>query len=128
MAHFAKVVDDIVVNVIVAEEDFFDTFVDNSPGEWIQTSYNTMRGIHYTQGEDGSHIPSDDQSKALRKNFASIGYSYDRDRDAFVPPRTYPSWSLDEFECMWKAPIQYPDDDNIYEWNEENQSWNLIES
>lgn len=120
MSHFAKVVDDKVVQVIVAEPDFFSSFVDTSPGEWIQTSYNTNGGIHYQA--DGK-TPSEDQSKALRKNYASIGFTYNRILDAFIPPKPYPSWILDEISCLWKAPIPCPSLEYLYDWNEETQSW-----
>ena len=80
MAHYAKVNNGIVEKVIVAEASYFDTFVDDSPGEWIQTSYNTFAGVHYEPGPSSDLTkPSSDQSKALRKNYASIGYTYDKD-------------------------------------------------
>lgn len=120
MAHFAKVVDQVVVKVIVAEPAFFETFIDNSPGEWIQTSYNTRGGIHY---KPNSIEPSEDQSKALRKNYAGIGFTYDRLRDAFIPPKPYLSWILNEETCLWHAPIEIPTDGNRYTWNEETMSW-----
>lgn len=110
MAHFAKVRDDVVVQVIVAEPDFFNTFVDSSPGEWVQTSYNTHGGQH-------------PEGRPLRKNYAGIGYTYDRDRDAFIPPRPFASWTLNEDTCLWDAPMPYPDDGNEYRWNEETMSW-----
>lgn len=124
MAHFAKVVDGIVQQVIVAESDFFNTFVDTTPGEWIQTSYNTVGGVHYAEGTD---TPSSDQSQALRKNYAVIGGHYDVERDAFYGLQPYPSWTLDENTCHWECPVDYPDDGGVYEWNEETQSWDLIE-
>jgi hypothetical protein len=125
MAHYAKVLNKKVQKVIVAEEDFFNTFVDTSPGEWIKTSYNTRGGVHY---QPNSHTPSDDQSKALRKNFAGIGYTYDQDRDAFIEPKPYDSWVLNETTCLWEAPVVYPDDNNSYNWNEETTSWDLIDN
>jgi hypothetical protein len=111
MAHFAKVQDGIVTKVIVAEPEFFDTFVDDSPGEWIQTSYNTIGGTH-TQG-----------GTPLRKNYAGVGFTYDRVLDAFIPPQPYPSWVLNEDTCLWVAPVAYPDDGEEYQWNEDTQSW-----
>lgn len=120
MAHFAKVNNGIVEKVIVAEAEFFDTFIDNSPGEWIQTSYNTKGGVHY---QPNSNIPSEDQSKALRKNFAGIGYTYDQVKDAFIPPQPYPSWTLNATTCLWEAPVNKPDDGNRYLWNEETLNW-----
>lgn len=123
MSHFAKVRDGIVTEVIVAEQEFFDTFVDTSYGEWIQTSFNTMGGKHYTMQEDGTRILSEDQSKALRKNFASIGFTYDHARDAFIPPKPFPSWSLNETTCLWEAPVSYPEDGKMYQWNEDSTLW-----
>ena len=120
MSHFAKVSDGRVTQVIVAEPEFFHTFVDTSPGEWIQTSYNTRGGVHY---EPNSNTPSADQSRALRKNYAGIGYTYDRALDAFIPPRPYPSWILDNDTCLWNAPQPYPDDDGVYVWDEDTTSW-----
>lgn len=122
MAHFAKVQDGIVTQVIVAEPEFFNTFVDSSPGEWIQTSYNTRGGVHYAPN---SNEP--DGGVALRKNYAGIGFTYDKDRDAFIPPQPYASWTLDESSCLWEAPVPMPADNNAYEWNEETQSWDLVD-
>jgi hypothetical protein len=120
MAHFAKVVNGIVTQVIVAEPEMFDTFIDSSPGQWIQTSYNTKGGVHYNEN---SNTPSADQSKALRKNFAGIGYTYNAQLDAFIPPKPYNSWILDNTTGTWKAPVTRPNDDNVYIWNESDQSW-----
>ena len=125
MAHFAKVQNGIVTQVIVAEPEFFQTFVDTSPGEWIQTSYNTRGGVHY---KPDTNEPSDDQSKALRKNYAGTGFTYDKTKDAFIPPQPYPSWTLNEETCLWNSPVPYPDDGQIYNWNEETQTWNLLEN
>lgn len=122
MAHFAKVQDGIVTQVIVAEPEFFDTFVDSTPGEWIQTSYNTKGGVHYAPN---SNEP--DGGVALRKNYAGIGYSYDKDRDAFIPPQPYASWTLDEASCLWESPVPMPVDGNPYIWNEDNQSWEAVD-
>ena len=123
MAHFAKVRDGLVVDVIVAEPEFFETFRDTSPGTWIQTSYNTRGGVHYNP-ETGE--PSEDQSKALRKNYAGIGYSYDHIKDAFIPPKIYVSWLLNETTCLWEPPIARPSDGNKYQWNETTQTWVVI--
>jgi len=123
MAHFAKVNNGIVEQVIVAEPEFFDTFVDSSPGQWIQTSYNTRGGVHYNP-ETGE--PSADQSKALRKNYAGIGYSYDAQRDAFMPPKPYASWVLNEQTCLWDAPVAMPNDGGNYAWNESTQAWDAV--
>lgn len=127
MSHYAKVINGIVEKVIVAEAEFFDTFIDDSAGEWIQTSYNTHGGKHYD--EDGN----EDDGTPLRKNFAGIGFSYDVDKDAFIPPKLYDSWTLNENTCLWEAPIEYPTDGNVYEWNEDlyqadnTQGWELVE-
>src|SRR6056300_488647 len=115
MAHFAKVNQGIVEKVIVAEQDFIDTMVDTSPGSWIQTSYNTRGGVH------------SDGGTPLRKNFAAVGGSYDAERDAFIPPQPYPSWTLNEETCIWECPVAYPTDGNMYIWNEETQAWDLQE-
>ena len=122
MAHFAKVVNGLVTQVIVAEPEFFDTFVDSSPGEWLQTSYNTRGGVHY---QPNSNEPSVDQSKALRKNYAGIGFTYDAGRDAFIAPKPYSKWVLDEQTCLWNAPTQRPEDGNIYVWDDDAGNWVL---
>lgn len=120
MGHFAKVVDGVVTQVIVAEPEFFNTFVDSSPGQWLQTSYNTRGGVHY---EPNSDTPSADQSKALRKNYAGVGYTYDAQRDAFIPPKPLASWVLDEQTCFWSPPVPYPEDGSSYVWDEATVSW-----
>jgi hypothetical protein len=120
MSHFAKVVDGVVTQVIVAEPEFFQTFVDSSPGEWIQTSYNTREGVHYDP-ETGE--PSADQSKALRMNYAAIGGTYSKMRDAFIPPKPFPSWVFVEETCTWKAPVDMPQDGKLYMWEEMTVSW-----
>jgi len=121
MGHYAKVQNGIVSQVIVAEAEFFDTFVDSSPGQWIQTSYNTRGGVHY--GQDGEP----DGGEPLRKNYAGIGYTYDAARDAFIPPQPFASWTLNETTCLWEAPVAYPDDGNMYIWDEDTTSWVLEE-
>jgi hypothetical protein len=123
MGHYAKVLNGVVTNVIVAEAEFFDDFVDDSPGTWIQTSYNTRGGVHY---DPETREPSADQSKALRKNFAGVGYSYDADRDAFIPPAPFPSYVLEESSCLWKPPVDKPTDGQRYEWDEDTTSWVVI--
>ena len=124
MSHYAKVDSGIVIKVIKANEDFFNTFVDDSPGQWIRTSYNTRGGVYY---EPNSNTPSSDQSKALRKNFASIGGTYDSVRDAFYAPKKFNSWVLNESTCVWEAPVALPSDGKEYEWDEENGQWSTIE-
>ena len=123
MGHFAKVSNGIVTRVIVAEADFFNNFVDDSPGKWIQTSYNTRGGVHY---QPNTNEPSEDQSKALRKNYAGIGYTYDSTRDAFIPPQPFNSWILNEDACLWDSPVAYPEDGKLYKWNEEILNWEEV--
>lgn len=125
MAHYAKInQDNIVVNVIVAEPEFFETFVDDSPGTWLKTSYNTFGGVHY---DPETLLPSDDQSKALRYNFAGLGFNYDKQADAFYCPKPYESWTLNTDTYLWEPPIDYPNDGSGYSWNEEEQQWDLME-
>ena len=126
MAHFAKVKNNIVQRVIVAEQEFIDSYVDGEVGVWIQTSYNTYGGVHYIPNSNPP-TPSEDQSKALRKNYAGVGWTYDSIRDAFYEPQPYPSWTLNETSCLWEAPTVKPDDENNYSWNETTTSWDLIE-
>lgn len=114
MAHYAKVNGGIVEQVIVAEADFFDTFVDSSPGQWIQTSYNTYGGVH-ANGET-----------PLRKNYAGIGFTYDSTRDAFYPPQPYASWVLNDTTCLWEPPVAMPTDGQVYNWNEATISWDVV--
>ncbi|MEK9694303.1 MAG: hypothetical protein VW270_00985 [Candidatus Poseidoniales archaeon] len=121
MAHYAKVVDSIVTKVIVAEAEFFDTFIDNSPGEWIQTSYNTHGGVHYNP-ETGEP----DDGVALRKNYAGVGFTYDSTRDAFIAPKPFESWTLNDTSCLWEAPVAYPDDGKEYIWNESITNWTEV--
>ena len=114
MAHYAKVSNGIVTQVIVAEPEFFDSFVDTSPGEWIQTSYNTQGGVHLNGGTP------------LRKNYAGIGFTYDTEKDAFIPPKPFESWLLNEEFCLWEAPTPMPED-GLYDWDEATLSWKQIE-
>ena len=111
MSHYAKVLNGIVQQVIVAEAEFFQTFVDTSPGEWIQTSYNTYGGQHKNGGTP------------LRKNYAGIGFTYDRTKDAFIPPKPFASWTLNEDTCLWDAPTSMPTDGKFYDWDETTTSW-----
>jgi len=117
MSHFAKVLDGKVIQVIVAEPEFFDTFVDSSPGQWIQTSYNTRGGVHY--GQDGQP----DGGVAMRGNYAGIGYVYDHANDVFYPPQPYASWTLNQTTWLWEPPVAYPDDGKLYRWDETALSW-----
>jgi hypothetical protein len=115
MSHFAKVVDGKVTQVIVAEADFFNNFVDTSPGQWLQTSYNTRGNVHY--GQDGQP----DGGVALNKNYAGIGYTWDG--TGFAAPQPYPSWTLNQDTYLWESPVPYPTDDKQYTWDEATTSW-----
>jgi hypothetical protein len=113
MSHFAKVVDGKVTQVIVAEKEFFDTFVDSSTGAWIQTSYNT----HGNKHPNGT---------PLRGNYAGIGYTYDLVNDVFYAPQPYPSWALNNTTWLWESPVPYPQDDKLYTWDETITNWKEI--
>ena len=125
MAHFAKLgVGNKVLKVEVVSNDIATTeqagvdFLNNLYGTndvWKQTSYNTRGGVHKTGGTP------------FRKNYAGIGYKYDTSKNAFIPPKPYASWTLNETTCLWEAPVAYPTDGQKYNWNETNQSWDLIE-
>jgi hypothetical protein len=116
VSHFAQIDENnIVVQVIVAEQDFIDSGSVGDPSKWIQTSYNTHGGQH-------------PEGRPLRKNYAGIGWTYDKQRDAFISPKPHSSWILDEETCWWVAPTPYPNDGNVYVWNEESISWDLIEN
>tara|TARA_R100001369_G_scaffold14436_1_gene29058 strand:+ start:290 stop:652 length:363 start_codon:yes stop_codon:yes gene_type:complete len=116
MAHFAKIESEVVTQVIVAEQDFIDA----QGGTWVQTSYNTRSGVHYQPNTDEI---SEDQSKALRKNYAGLGMVYDSTRDAFYAPQPYASWALNETTCLWEPPVAYPSDDKSYTWDEDTTRW-----
>lgn len=118
MGHYAKVVNTVVTEVIVAEASFFDTFVDTSPGAWIQTSYNTRGNVHYLPNSD---TPSG--QPPMRGNYAGIGYVYDPGNDVFYAPQPYPSWLLNTATWTWEAPTPYPTDGKLYRWDETTTSW-----
>ena len=105
MSHFAKLNNNIVTEVIVAEQDFINSGLVGDSFLWVQTSYN----------------------ENFRKNFATVGSSYDSTRDAFIPVKPYESWTLDETTCQWNCPVAMPDDDKQYEWNETTTNWEEIE-
>ena len=111
MAHYAKIEDGVVTNVIVAEQDFIDTQEET----WVQTSYNTHSGVHTLGGTP------------LRKNYAGIGYVYDSEMDAFYAPQPYPSWLLNSDTCRWDSPVDHPNDGKLYSWNEVTTSWDEVE-
>jgi len=111
MGNFAKVRDGKVVQVIVAEQEFFETFVDDSPGTWIQTSYNTYGNQHKLGGTP------------VRGNYAGIGYTYDHVNDVFIEPKPFSSWILDESTWLWESPIARPTDGKKYRWDESTTNW-----
>jgi hypothetical protein len=110
MSHFANIQNGIVTQVIVAEQDVIDSGVFGNG--WVQTSYNTYGGQH-------------PEGRPLRKNYAGIGYTYDIQRDAFIPPQPFPSWILNEETCLWDSPTPMPTDGSPYKWNETTQSWDV---
>ena len=113
MSHFAQIDgNNIVTQVLVIEQDVIDTGLFGDPASWIQTSYNTTGGVHTLGGTP------------LRKNYAGIGYTYDATRDAFIPPKPFASWTLNEDTCLWEAPTPRPvEEGKIFVWNEETTSW-----
>lgn len=128
MGHYARINDNnIVVEVIVAKKDFIDTGLKGDPSKWIKTSYNTHAGEHYDR--NNNCLP--DGLPGLRKNYAGLGYKYDKDRDAFIPPKPYPSWVLNEKTCRWDPPIPEPEvsknieEAGFWHWNEEELKWEL---
>jgi hypothetical protein len=128
MAHYAYIDEtNTVTSVIVGPDEGSEPegvesweayFSAKGKGQALQTSYNTRGGVHYTDG-----VPSEDQRKALRKNYAGIGFSYDPERDAFIPPKPFESWVLDEDTCLWVAPVRYPEDGEAYTWDEDAGDW-----
>ena len=114
MGHFAKVLDGKVTQVIVAEPEFFDTFVDSSPGTWLQTSYNTHGGVNTKGGTP------------LRGNYAGVGYHYDPVADVFYAPQPYASWVLSPKTFSWEAPIAMPKTGGPFMWDEATESWVLV--
>jgi len=128
MGSFVKVLNSIVVDGIVAEHEWIDTLPDKEL--WYETSYNIRGGVYYDTETNKPHL---DQSLATatagrkRKNYAGIGYRYDKERDAFISPQRYQSWKLNEDTCLWDAPIPYPDDGKNYIWEESIIQWVLYE-
>lgn len=130
MAHYAfldenNIVSEVIVGKHQGEDNTdWEIWYGNFRGQICkQTSYNTRGGIYYTPD---TNEPDPDQTKAFRKNYAGIGYAFDATRNAFIPPKPYPSWVLDEFSCLWVAPVPYPTDGKNYIWNETTQSWDLL--
>lgn len=113
MSHFAKIENSIVTQVIVADQEF----VNSLEGDWVETTYGARGGISY--GQD----LTPDGRPVLRKNYAGIGYTYDSQRDAFIEPKPFQSWILNEETCIWEPPTPRPDDGKIYAWDEQSTSW-----
>jgi hypothetical protein len=111
MAHFAKVENGVVTQVIVIDQETLNLGHWGDPALWVQTSYNMKGGVHVLGGAP------------LRKNYAGVGFTYDANRDAFLPPRPFASWVLNEDTCQWDAPIPRPDENKIYNWDEDSKSW-----
>ena len=128
MSHFAKLNENnevIFVTVGRQQDDGLEAELTARTGDvYKQTSYNTRGGVHYNP-ETGE--PSEDQNKALRFNYAGIGFTYDEERDAFIPPKPYDSWVLDEDTCLWVAPVPYPEDGGVYTWDEDAGDWVPVE-
>jgi len=133
MAHYAFLDQNNTVTEVIVGKDENEVLEGLDPETWYgnfrgqpckRTSYNTKGGIHYKSDNSG---PSEDQTKAYRKNYAGIGYTYDEIRDAFIPPKPFSSWLLNEDTCNWEPPIPYPTDGNIYTWNEETEEWTQIQ-
>ena len=122
MSHFAQIDNNnVVTRVIVAEQPVIDSGALGEPSTWLQTSYNTKGGVHYAPN---SSTP--DGAVALRKNYAGKCFTYDKDRDAFISPKPFESWALNEDTCCWEPPVPYPADKKRYGWNENGQSWDKI--
>jgi hypothetical protein len=127
MSHFAKLDENNIVTFVTVgrqEDDGREEELIARTGDvYRQTSYNTFGGVHYTTDDEGNRVPSDDQSKALRFNYAGIGFTYDEARDAFIPPKPFKSWVLDEDTCLWVAPVPMPEDGEAYTWDEDAGDW-----
>ena len=122
MSHFAKVKSRKVLEVIVAEQDFINALPKETGVKWVQTSYNTRGGVHFKPNSDE---PSGEDG--LRKNYAGVGMTYDTGRDAFYPPKPFPSWVLNEDTCLWEAPTAMPDNDKFFQWDESKKEWVEVE-
>ena len=121
MAHFAKVENGIVTQVIVADQDFIDSGAVGDPNQWVQTSYNTRDGLHYDP-ETGEP----DGKPALRWNYAGIGMAYDAEDDVFYTKKPWDSWTLDRNTYTWIPPVPRPTPEEEYRWNEVNQQWDHL--
>jgi hypothetical protein len=129
MAHYAFLDENNIVTEVIVGKDEGNFDWEQQYGSFRgqacrRTSFNTRGGVHY---QTDNNTPSADQSKAFRKNYAGIGYTYDRERDAFIPPKPFASWVLNEDTCLWDAPVAYPDDGGMYQWDESTTSWVAVE-
>lgn len=125
MAHYAFLDENNVVTEVITGKNEANFDWERQYGSFRgqackRTSYNTRGGVYY---DPETNKPSADQSKAFRKNYAGIGFTYDPDKDAFIPPKPYESWTLDEFSCLWQPPKPRPNDAKPYTWNEEKLDW-----
>ncbi len=138
MAHYVYLDEDnVVVDVIVGPDEgneptgvdsWEEYFSAKGKGRSLRTSYNTRAGIHYSLDEEGRQVPSADQSRAFRKNYAGIGFRYDEERDAFIPPQPFQSWVLNEETCLWDPPTPFPADGGYYLWDEDSGAWVEVEN
>ena len=129
MSHFVEInnSNEVIRGVVLEDKDTQDSdgneddsvgikyLIDAFGGTWLRTSYNMVKGIHQKGGTP------------FRKNYAGIGYTYDEVRDAFIPPKPFASWTLDEETCIWEAPVAQPEEVGPYNWNEDTQAWDEIE-
>ena len=126
MAHYAYLNENNIVTMVIVGKN-----EDEFPGNWEEyygakrTSYNTRGGVYH---DPSTGAPAEDQSKAFRKNYAGIGFTYDPVRDAFIPPKPFNSWVLNEQSCLWEAPVPYPNDGKIWVWDEDNKEWRPIKA
>jgi hypothetical protein len=126
MSYFAQVVNGIVTDVIRIDQEVLNSGLWGDPTQWVQTSYNTHGGIYYIPKSNPPE-PDPDQSKALRANYAGIGYTYDSVNNVFYAPQPYPSWVISAPTWIWQAPVPYPDDGKVYYWDEATLSWVLVD-
>jgi len=129
MAHYVFLDENNIVTEVIVGKDEGNFDWEQQYGSFRgqackRTRFNTRGGVHY---QTDNNTPSADQSKAFRKNFAGIGYTYNRERDAFIPQKPFASWMLNEDTCLWDAPVPYPDDGGMYQWDESTTSWIAVE-
>ena len=126
MGHYAKVINGLVVDVNVATQEWVDAQPEVWYIDWVQTSYNIHGGVYYDPATNQPHVDQsliNEEPGRKRKNYAGLGFRYDKERDAFIAPQPYPSWVLNEDTCLWEAPVAHPQDNKEYMWNEAQQEW-----